>query len=231
MLGAAVLCLLGLLVVLAVSRATPSHAFAFGTQSRQVVSTSTPPGASFIPSNSRAAPSGHGSGLFVVIVLIAFAAAVLVALLVASRLLPLLSPRLGARAFGRRGQPGRRVERPLGEATRAAVADAVAGAVTDSLDEILQRGSVAEAIIASWLAVESSLRRAGMPLRRSDTSSDMVARALASFGVRESALRSLSELYREARFSTHVLPEIDRERARADLRAVRADLVAANHAG
>lgn len=179
---------------------------------------------------TRPAPS-HDSAVFVVLFAIGFCVAALVVAFVALRLLPLLSSRWRpARADRRAHGKLHRADVPVGNSTRPGTADAVADAVTDSLTDLLQRGSVAEAIIASWLAVEAALQRAGMTVRRSDTSTELVERALASFGVRESALRSLSDLYREARFSTHRLPETDRERARNDLLALRADLRTPSHA-
>lgn len=96
-------------------------------------------------------------------------------------------------------------------------------AVDESL-ESLERGPVTDAIIGCWVRVETAAAAAGLALRPSETSSEFVDRVLTSYGAREDALRRLSALYREARFSSHELGESSREEARACLADIRTDL-------
>ena len=228
MLGAASLCVLGVLVIVVASRATPSHPFTHISPGRLEPATSTPPPAKRSAAHF-AEHSGHDSMLFVAIVFVLFAAAALLIVFLALRGLGRRSLRFRGLRRTRRVPPGRHVEPSLAAtlAARAAVSDAV---MQGGLDDVLERGPVSDAIITCWVAVESALRTSGVPVRSSDTSTELVERALASFGVRESALRSLSALYREARFSTHQLTEVHRERARRDLASIRQDLVGTSHA-
>jgi hypothetical protein len=225
---ASVLCFLALVVVLVTSRATPSHPFAYAPHGRPQLTRSTQPTLPSLSFSGRPRHAGgQGSALFVDILLAVFIAAALVVAAVVARVLVLRSPRFRRLMRIRLGERGRALQPALMRAESAR--DAVSEAVARTIGDIEEGGPVSDAIIACWVAVESALRASGVPVQRSDTSTEIVERALASLGVRDSALRSLAHLYREARFSTHHLAESDRERARRELLRVREDLTATSY--
>ena len=99
--------------------------------------------------------------------------------------------------------------------------------LAEAVDETLatiERGPVSEAIIACWVRVEDAAEQAGMPLRATETSTEFADRVLGSYGVQEPVLRTLSALYREARFSAHTMTEQSRDDARACLRQISTEL-------
>ena len=68
---------------------------------------------------------------------------------------------------------------------------------------------------------------AGLPRSRHETSAEFVVRVLHRLDLDPRAIGELAALYREARFSDHQLGEEARERARAALERLHADLPAA----
>ena len=90
--------------------------------------------------------------------------------------------------------------------------------------ESLSYGTPAQGIIAAWARLEATLRDVGVPLSASRTASEVCVEVLARFDVAPDALRTLADLYREARWSRHRLTEEDRARAAAAYRALDADL-------
>lgn len=88
----------------------------------------------------------------------------------------------------------------------------------------LREGEPREAIVRSWVTLQQSVAAAGVARRPSETSSELTLRVLDDLAVDPDALRTLAELYREARFSRHPLADADRARAEAALRRVHATL-------
>lgn len=74
----------------------------------------------------------------------------------------------------------------------------------------LTRGTPRNAIVACWLRLEAAVAEAGVVRRTSDTSAELTQRVLASQDVDPSAISALASLYREARFSEHVMTETSR---------------------
>ena len=100
----------------------------------------------------------------------------------------------------------------------AAVLDLDALALTMSTDaphrlEALSAGTPAEGIIAAWTHLEATLHQAGVPLPPSRTSTEVSLDVLRRFSVDQTTLTTLAALYREARWSRHLLGEADRSRA------------------
>ena len=95
-----------------------------------------------------------------------------------------------------------------------ALALAVSGDASQRLDA-LSAGSPAEGIIAAWTHLEATLHEAGLPLPPARTSTEVSVDVLRRFSVDETTLRTLADLYREARWSRHPLTEDDRGRAAA----------------
>ncbi|MGZ4639697.1 MAG: DUF4129 domain-containing protein, partial [Actinomycetes bacterium] len=106
-------------------------------------------------------------------------------------------------------------------ADRAALAEAVAAA-----EEVLDShgDDTRAAIIAAYLAMENQLVRGGTTRRPSDTPTDFLMRAVESSRVSRTAATRLTELFREARFSTHPMPRGARADASRALARVAEDL-------
>jgi hypothetical protein len=88
----------------------------------------------------------------------------------------------------------------------------------------LRTGIPRDAIVACWSRLEASVVSAGVEPRPSDTSTELVERVLAQYQLDRSAIGTLAALYREARFSTHEMPERDRAAAITALEEVHAGL-------
>lgn len=80
------------------------------------------------------------------------------------------------------------------------------------------------AIIACYLAMETSLAGAGTARGHAETPDELLARAAADGLVHGAAAGQLTELFYEARYSTHALPPEARDRARRALDEISADL-------
>ncbi len=89
---------------------------------------------------------------------------------------------------------------------------------------VLAGGRPRNAIVACWLRLETAVAAAGVPLRPSETSTELTVRVLSARMVDRRALTELGALYREARFSRHEPGEEDRARAMVALRTVHRDL-------
>jgi hypothetical protein len=96
-------------------------------------------------------------------------------------------------------------------------------AARDRLRE-LETGEPRNAIVAAWLALESSAAATGLPRLPAETSTEYTERVIGVWPVDSERLADLAALYREARFSVHDLGEDHRRRAIRDLRVLIADL-------
>jgi len=114
---------------------------------------------------------------------------------------------------------------------------AAPGQVTGDLDagdlrEAVESGRVAlaglddarAAIIACYLAMEGSLADRGTARGVADTPDELLSRAVAARVVRGAAARRLTELFYEARFSSHPLGTDQRDAARQALDEIAAEL-------
>lgn len=118
---------------------------------------------------------------------------------------------------------------------RTEIAGAVVGEPEDeALAEAVSAGQRAlagtdarAAIIACYAAMEASLAAGGINRRRADTPAELLERVLQSGLVDEEPVRTLTELFSEARYSTHPMGEGRRDRAAAALDVVAARLAAA----
>jgi hypothetical protein len=80
------------------------------------------------------------------------------------------------------------------------------------------------AVIACWVRLERAAAAAGTPREVGDTSTDLVARLLATHLVSGEVLSTFAEVYREARFATHAVDAAMREQARSALVQLRDEL-------
>lgn len=100
---------------------------------------------------------------------------------------------------------------------------AFAAAVEAGLRE-LEAGAPGEGVVACWVQLEQAAAEAGAGRAAPETPSELAGRLIDTHGVEAGPLVRLAELYREARYSTHPVPERARDEARALLEQVRADL-------
>lgn len=100
----------------------------------------------------------------------------------------------------------------------------LADAVADGLRE-LDQGGPGEGVVACWVQLERAAADAGTHRAAPDTASELVGRLIDRHPVSSGALLRLADLYREARYSRHELPESARTEARAALEQVQAELV------
>ena len=91
--------------------------------------------------------------------------------------------------------------------------------------ELVEDGEPRNAIVASWERFEVSAADLGFGRRPWETSSEFVLRMLAVVEADRGAVMRLENLYREARYSTHVLGEDARDRARAALQEIQVSLL------
>jgi hypothetical protein len=91
-------------------------------------------------------------------------------------------------------------------------------------EQLLSRGTPANAVVAAWVRLEDAVRGAGLRDDDSRTSTELVTSVIRGLGVRQAPLDQLAALYREARFSRHAVSEEARARAGEVLREIQVDL-------
>lgn len=101
--------------------------------------------------------------------------------------------------------------------------------VVAALDAVLVELSDADrdprrAVIACWVRLEQAAAAAGTPRHPGDTPTDLVSRLLRAHRVSADVLATFADVYREARYATHVVDEAMRNQARSALRRLRAEL-------
>jgi hypothetical protein len=102
----------------------------------------------------------------------------------------------------------------------------VVASLSTSLDALSEPGDDRAAIVAAYGALLDGLARAGRPRRPDEAPEEYVRRVLQGWSVQPEPLNELTELFAEARFSTHRLGPEHRIRAVAALEAARAEIVA-----
>lgn len=104
-------------------------------------------------------------------------------------------------------------------------ATALAQAVAAAEQQLDSHGDdTREAIIAAYTAMEDQLRFVGTQRRASDTPTEFLQRAMAGSRISRGAATRLTDLFREARFSSHPMPADAREDAARALARVADDL-------
>jgi hypothetical protein len=125
-----------------------------------------------------------------------------------------------------------RVRRPAVEQTEDLPSirpDEVASQVTATLDDTIaafRQGDRQRAVIACWIRLEQIAEAAGFARQRSETSSELADRWLARLPLSREPLLTLAELYREARYSSHRLPDAALDTARSALEQLRREITA-----
>jgi hypothetical protein len=85
-------------------------------------------------------------------------------------------------------------------------------------------GTPRNAIVACWMSLQAATVGAGLPDVLSETPEEFMVRAVGGLGLDSRAITALGRLYREARFSDHVMVERQREQAGEALRVLAGQL-------
>jgi hypothetical protein len=114
-----------------------------------------------------------------------------------------------------------------GELRGSLLADALAVAVDESLDDLRAEPDPRRAVIAAYARLEHVLASHGLPRRPAEAPFEYLRRMLADLSVSETAARRLTDLFERAKFSQHVVEPEMKEQAIHALETVRDDLLAA----
>ena len=126
--------------------------------------------------------------------------------------------------FGRQVKVPEGLDRDPAFGERMVSEEQLADAVETGLGSV-DSGTPSNAIVACWLALEKAAASAGVSRRPTETPSEFTVRVLGAAAVSRPLLDQLAELYREARFSEHDLPESARAQAREALTVLRDQLL------
>jgi hypothetical protein len=117
--------------------------------------------------------------------------------------------------------------RARGELREPKLADAIASALDESLDDLRAERDPRRAVIAAYARLERVLARYGLPRRTSEAPLEYLARMLADLAVTPVAARRLTALFERAKFSHHEVGVEMKNEAIEALETVRDDLRAA----
>lgn len=120
-------------------------------------------------------------------------------------------------------------QRVEGMERRALVEEEELAALLDATsDEVryqaLTEGDPRNAVVACWVALEDAVHRSGLRQDRAETAAELTQRVLGRWDVDPAAITTLSEAYREARFSRHPVTEEQRTLAVDALERIHVDL-------
>jgi hypothetical protein len=110
------------------------------------------------------------------------------------------------------------------EQPHALAAAEVADALEETLDDLRAEPDARRAVIAAYARLERSLAAAGLPRRRAETAGEYVPRILVSLEVDGAAVRRLTALFADAKFSDHAVGEPQKLEAIDALERIRDDL-------
>ena len=96
----------------------------------------------------------------------------------------------------------------------------LAEAVAAGTEALEYEGDAREAVIACYSAMELAVSAGGGTRRATDTPEEFLRRVTSANLIPEDPARELTDLFREARFSRHPIPEENRDAAREALRAI-----------
>jgi len=107
------------------------------------------------------------------------------------------------------------------------LADALAAAVDESLDDLRAEPDPRRAVIAAYARLERVLASYGLPRKTSEAPLEYLGRMLGQLSVSPPAARRLTDLFERAKFSQHEVGQEMKEQAIGALETVRDDLAAA----
>src|SRR5262249_61355661 len=97
-------------------------------------------------------------------------------------------------------------------------------AIETTIDDLRREQDARRAVIAAYALMEHTLARHGLARRRSEAPLEYLANILRGLRVRESAVRTLTQLFEYAKFSRHEISPAMKEEAIDALLAIRDDL-------
>lgn len=119
----------------------------------------------------------------------------------------------------------RRGTRRRGRRQGARTAEDLVAAVDAGLQELSDSDrDPRRAVIACWVRLEEAAAAAGTPRHAGDSPTDLVARLLAEQRVDAAVLTPFADVYRQARYATHMVDDQMRRQARSALERLRNDL-------
>jgi hypothetical protein len=118
----------------------------------------------------------------------------------------------------------RAADAPHDEDEQPAMAADVAATIADAIDGLEAEPDARRAVIAAYARMETVLARHGLRRRPSDTPIEYLRRVLLSITTRADAVRSLTGLFEQAKFSSHRIDDAMKQDAIAALREIRDDL-------
>ena len=107
---------------------------------------------------------------------------------------------------------------------RIELAQDLAGALDDALDDLRAEADPRAAIIAAYARLERILAAAAIPRSPWETPDEYLARVLGDLTLTPDAIGRLTELFTQAKFSHHVIDSVMKESAIAALEQVRDEL-------
>lgn len=107
------------------------------------------------------------------------------------------------------------------------LAESLAQAIESTLEDLRTERDPRRAIIAAYARMERALAAFGVPRRRPETQQEYLARILGGLEVDTAAVRRLTDLYTQAKFSHHEVGAAMKEEAIDTLEHVRDELRAA----
>jgi len=121
---------------------------------------------------------------------------------------------------------GRARKRARGE-LHTGLAEAVAQAVDESLDDLRAEPDPRRAVIAAYARLERVLAAHGLPRKPAEAPMEYLGRMLAELSVSDRAARALTDLFERAKFSQHAVGPEMKDEAIDALQTVRDDLLVA----
>jgi len=109
-------------------------------------------------------------------------------------------------------------------AEEVSMEEELARAIGSTIDDLRNERDARRAVIAAYASMEGILASHGLARRGAETPYEYLARVLHMLDVRESAARSLTELFEYAKFSDHEIDSAMKDRAIESLVAVKEDL-------
>ncbi len=98
-------------------------------------------------------------------------------------------------------------------------------AIETTIDDLRSERDARRAVIAAYAQMEKTLTAHGLARNRAEAPLEYLARILRGLQVRESAVRTLTDLFEYAKFSRHEIDAAMKEQAIEALLAIRADLL------
>jgi hypothetical protein len=118
----------------------------------------------------------------------------------------------------------RRNRRPEQAIPEESVEEELARAIGSTIDDLRSERDARLAVVAAYANMERILASHGFPRDRAEVPYEYLARVLRVLQVRESPVRSLTELFEYARFSPHEIDQAMKDQAIESLVAVKEDL-------